>query len=97
MQAQHLISTLRSRVQRHLLRLPVAFFDNNQTGALVSRVMTDAEGVRNLVGTGLVHLVGGALTTVVVLILLLRISVPMTLYTFLPLAVFGAVSGRRSP
>jgi len=93
-QAQHLISTLRARVQRHLLRLPVAFFDNNQTGALVSRVMTDAEGVRNLVGTGLVHLVGGALTTVVVLILLLRISVPMTLYTFLPLAVFGAVSGR---
>lgn len=93
-QAQHLISVLRARVQRHLLRLPVAFFDNNQTGALVSRVMTDAEGVRNLVGTGLVHLVGGALTTVVVLILLLRISVPMTLYTFLPLAVFGAVSGR---
>ena len=93
-QAQHLISTLRARVQRHLLRLPVAFFDNNQTGALVSRVMTDAEGVRNLVGTGLVHLVGGALTTVVVLVLLLRISVPMTLYTFLPLAVFGAVSGR---
>ena len=93
-QAQHLISVLRARVQRHLLRLPVAFFDNNQTGALVSRVMTDAEGVRNLVGTGLVHLVGGALTTVVVLVLLLRISVPMTLYTFLPLAVFGAVSGR---
>ncbi len=93
-QAQHLISVLRARVQRHLLRLPVAFFDNNQTGALVSRVMTDAEGVRNLVGTGLVHLVGGALTTGVVLILLLRISVPMTLYTFLPLAVFGAVSGR---
>ena len=93
-QAQHLISTLRARVQRHLLRLPVAFFDNNQTGALVSRVMTDAEGVRNLVGTGLVHLVGGALTTAVVLVLLLRISVPMTLYTFLPLAVFGAVSGR---
>ena len=93
-QAQHLISVLRARVQRHLLRLPVAFFDNNQTGALVSRVMTDAEGVRNLVGTGLVHLVGGALTMAVVLILLLRISVPMTLYTFLPLALFGAISGR---
>ena len=93
-QAQHLISILRARVQRHLLRLPVAFFDNNQTGALVSRVMTDAEGVRNMVGTGLVHLVGGALTTVVVLVLLLRISVPMTLYTFIPLAIFGAVTGR---
>ncbi len=93
-EAQHLISILRARVQRHLLRLPVAFFDNNQTGALVSRVMTDAEGVRNMVGTGLVHLVGGALTTVVVLVLLLRISVPMTLYTFIPLAIFGAVTGR---
>jgi subfamily B ATP-binding cassette protein MsbA len=93
-QAQHLISVLRARVQRHLLRLPVAFFDNNQTGALVSRVMTDAEGVRNLVGTGLVHLVGGALTMAVVLVLLLRISVPMTLYTFVPLVLFGAVSGR---
>ena len=93
-QAQHLISVLRARIQRHLLRLPVAFFDNNQTGALVSRVMTDAEGVRNLVGTGLVHLVGGALTAAVALVLMLRISVPMTLYTLVPLAIFGAFSGR---
>ena len=80
-QAQHLIATLRGRVQRHLIRLPVAFFDDNQTGALVSRVMRDVEGVRNLIGTGLGHLVGGALTAVVVMILMLRISVPMTLFT----------------
>ena len=93
-QAQHLISVLRARIQRHLQRLPVAFFDNNQTGALVSRVMSDVAGVRNLVGTGLVHLAGGAITAVVAVILLLRISVPMTLFTVIPLAVFGVLSGR---
>ena len=93
-QAQHLISVLRARIQRHLQRLPVAFFDNNQTGALVSRVMTDVEGVRNLVGTGLVHLVGGVITAAVAVILLLRISVPMTLFTVIPLAVFAVLSGR---
>ena len=75
-------------------RLPVAFFDNNQTGSLVSRVMTDVEGVRNLVGTGLVHLVGGAITAVVAVFLLLRISAPMTLFTVIPLAVFAVVAGR---
>src|SRR5690606_11826919 len=55
-QAQHLISVLRSNVQKHLLKLPVRFFDNHKSGALVSRVMTDVEGVSNLVGTGLVQL-----------------------------------------
>ena len=93
-QAQHLISVLRARVQRHVQRLSVAFFDNNQTGALVSRVMTDVEGVRNLVGTGLVHLVGGAITAVVAVVLLLRISAPMTLFTVIPLTAFAVVSGR---
>ena len=93
-QAQHLISILRARVQRHLIRLPVAFFDDNQTGALTSRVMRDVEGVRNLIGTGLAHLVGGALTSVVVLVLMLRISVPMTLFTLVPIALFGVLSGR---
>src|SRR5262245_45172201 len=58
-EAQHLISVLRARVQRQILRLPIRFFDNNKSGALVSRVMNDVEGVRNLVGTGLVQLVGG--------------------------------------
>ena len=56
-EAQHLISVLRSKVQRHLLKLPTRFFDNQKSGALVSRVMNDVEGVRNLVGTGLVQLV----------------------------------------
>ena len=93
-QAQHLISVLRARVQRHLIRLPVAFFDDNQTGALTSRVMSDVEGVRNLIGTGLAHLVGGALTASVVMILMLRISVPMTLFTLVPIALFGVLSGR---
>ena len=93
-QAQHLISVLRARIQRHVQRLPVAFFDNNQTGALVSRVMNDVEGVRNLVGTGLVHLVGGVITAVVAVILLLRISPPMTLFTVIPLAIFGVTAGR---
>ncbi len=57
-EAQHLISELRANVQKHLLKLPVRFFDNNKSGALVSRVMNDVEGVRNLVGTGLVQLIG---------------------------------------
>ena len=93
-QAQHLISVLRARVQRHLLRLPVGFFNDHQTGALVSRVMTDVEGVRNLVGTGLVQLIGGAITAVVALVLMLQISVSMTLYTLIPLIIFAALSGR---
>ena len=93
-QGQHLIAVLRKRIQRHVQRLPVAFFDDNQTGALVSRVMTDVEGVRNLVGTGLVHLVGGALTAAVAVVLLVRISAPMTLFTVIPLAVFGLLTGR---
>ena len=93
-QGQRLIALLRARIQRHVLRLPVGFFDDNQTGALVSRVMSDVEGVRNLVGTGLVHLVGGALTAGVAVVLLLRISVSMTLYTVVPLAAFGLLTGR---
>ena len=70
-EAQHLISVLRANVQKHLLRLPTRFFDNQQSGKLVSRVMTDVEGVRNLVGTGLVQLVGGVLTAVICLFFLL--------------------------
>src|SRR5690606_3347898 len=66
-EAQRLISILRSNVQKHLLRLPIRFFDNQKTGALVSRIMTDVEGVRNLVGTGLVQMVGGILTSIVCL------------------------------
>ena len=91
-EAQHLISVLRSSVQKKILRLPVRFFDNSKSGALVSRIMTDVEGVRNLVGTGLVQLVGGLLSSVICLFLLIRISPMMTLYVLVPVAIFGLIS-----
>ena len=91
-EAQHLISVLRANVQKHLLRLPTRFFDNQQSGKLVSRVMTDVEGVRNLVGTGLVQLVGGVLTAVICLFFLLSISWKMTLFVLVPVAIFGVIA-----
>jgi subfamily B ATP-binding cassette protein MsbA len=91
-EAQHLISVLRARMQQHITRLPIAFFDNSKSGALVSRIMNDAEGVRNLVGTGLVQLVGGILTAVVALALLIKINPRMTLFAFIPLVAFGLIS-----
>ena len=91
-QAQYMISELRAQVQQKVLSLPIRFFDNAKSGALVSRIMSDVEGVRNLIGTGLVQLVGGTLTAIVSLILLLRISVSMTLFTFVPLALFGIIA-----
>jgi len=91
-EAQHLISELRAKVQRHLLRLPISFFDNNKSGALVSRIMTDVEGVRNLVGTGLVQLIGGLISAVISLVIMIRISPMMTLYVLVPVLVFGVVS-----
>ncbi|GGD52721.1 ABC transporter ATP-binding protein [Muriicola marianensis] len=91
-QAQYMISELRAQVQQKVLTLPIRFFDNTKSGELVSRIMTDVEGVRNLIGTGLVQLVGGTITAVVALILLLRISVSMTLFALIPLAVFAVVA-----
>ncbi len=91
-EAQHLISTLRSQMQKQIIRLPIAFFDDNKSGALVSRIMRDVEGVRNLVGTGLVQLVGGLLTAGVAVFLLIRINTQMTLYAFIPLIIFGLIS-----
>lgn len=91
-EAQHLISVLRSKVQKHLLRLPTRFFDNQKAGALVSRVMTDVEGVRNLVGTGLVQLVGGILTAIISIGVLISISPLMTLFILLPMSIFGVVT-----
>lgn len=93
-EAQHLIATLRAQVQRHVLQLPVRLFDNTKSGELVSRIMDDVEGVRNLVGTGLVQLVGGTVTAVVALVFLLRINVVMTLLAIGPLLAFGVVSTR---
>ena len=90
-EAQHLISLLRAKVQRKLLKLPINFFDNNKSGALVSRVMTDVEGVRNLVGTGLVQLIGGSITAILALIWLIKINAMMTLVVLLPLIIFAVV------
>lgn len=91
-EAQHLIAKLRSQVQRHIIKLPIRFFDNAKTGELVSRIMTDVEGVRNLVGTGFAQMIGGVLTAVISLFLLINISPMMTLYVLLPVVVFGLVS-----
>jgi subfamily B ATP-binding cassette protein MsbA len=76
--AQRLITELRQKVQAHIGRLPVAFYDATKTGTLVSRIMTDVEGVRNLIGTGLVDLAGGLLTSANALVVLFRISALMT-------------------
>lgn len=93
-QAQYMISELRAQVQRKVLSLPISFFDNSKSGALVSRIMRDVEGVRNLIGTGLVQLVGGTITAIVSLILLIRINALMTLFVFLPVGIFGYVALR---
>ena len=91
-EAQHLISVLRARVQQHLVKLAIRFCDNQKSGALVSRVMTDVEGVRNLVGTGLVQLVGGFLSAAISLVLMIRISPMLTIYVLVPVAIFGIIS-----
>ena len=80
--AQRLIAELREKVQRHISRLPVSFYDANKTGKLVSRIMSDVEGVRNLLGTGLVELAGGLLTSLIALVVLFRISALMTVLAF---------------
>jgi len=91
-EAQHLISILRAKVQKKLLTLPISFFDNNKSGALVSRVMNDVEGVRNLVGTGLVQLVGGSITAVISLVILIKINALMTVFVLVPVAIFAIVA-----
>src|ERR1039458_4435653 len=87
--AQRLIAELRQKVQAHIGRLPVSFHDSTKTGVLVSRIMTDVEGVRNLIGTGLVDLVGGLLTAGIALVVLFRISTLMTVLAFGFLLCFG--------
>jgi subfamily B ATP-binding cassette protein MsbA len=91
-EAQHLISQLRSKVQKHIIQLPIRFFDNTKTGELVSRIMTDVEGVRNLVGTGFAQMIGGVLTAAISLGLLIYISPMMTLYVLVPVIIFGFIS-----
>ena len=91
-EAQLLIAQLRTQVQKKLLTLPISFFDNNKSGALVSRVMSDVEGVRNLVGTGLVQLIGGTVTAVVAFVFLIKINAMMTLFVFIPVGLFGFIA-----
>ena len=86
--AQRLIAEMRERVQRHVVRLRIAFFDATKSGALISRIMSDVEGVRNLIGTGMVDLAGGLVSAFLVFFLMLRISVVMTGLTVGFLAVF---------
>ena len=91
-QAQYLISELRAQVQKKVLSLPISFFDNTKSGALVSRIMTDVQGVRNLIGTGLVQLVGGSFTAIISLIILIKLNPWMTLFVFVPLSIFGFIA-----
>ena len=91
-EAQLLISELRSKVQKKLLKLPISYFDNNKSGALVSRVMNDVEGVRNLVGTGLVQLIGGSITAIISLVILIKINWLMTVFVLVPVAIFAFVA-----
>jgi len=89
--AQRAITDMRKSVQEHVARLPIRYFDSTQTGVLISRIMSDAEGVRNLVGTGLVQLVGGLVTAVVALCVLFYLNWRLTSITLLALAAFGGV------
>ena len=93
---QRLIAELRRKVQRHVGRLPVAYYDANKTGALVSRIMSDVEGVRNLVGTGLVGLVGGLLSAAVALVVLVTISPTLTGVAMVVVLVFVLFFRKRS-
>ena len=90
-EGQKLISELRKQVQAHVGRLSVSYYDENRTGTLVSRIMTDVEGVRNLIGTGLVEFVGGMLTAILAFLYLLNRSVTVTLTVFTVIGIFVVV------
>jgi ABC-type multidrug transport system fused ATPase/permease subunit len=92
--SQRMIAELRSKVQAHIGRLPVAYYDANKTGALVSRIMSDVEGVRNLIGTGLIEFAGGVLTSLFALAVLLRINAGMTAMALAVLVLFGVAISR---
>lgn len=88
-QAQLMISQMRVQVQQKLMRLPIGFFDDHKSGALVSRVMSDVEGVRNLVGTGFVQLVGGTITSIATIAILLQINWVLTISVLVPVIILG--------
>ena len=89
--AQRAITEMRKQVMAHVTRLPIRYFDSTQTGILISRIMTDAEGIRNLVGTGLVQLVGGIVTGTLALGVLFYLNWQLTSVTVVILVVFGAL------
>ena len=89
--AQRAITDMRKSVQQHVARLPIRYFDSTQTGILISRIMSDAEGIRNLVGTGLVQLVGSLVTAAIALVVLFYLNWRLTSVTLLALAAFGGV------
>jgi subfamily B ATP-binding cassette protein MsbA len=91
--AQRSITEMRRDVQRHVGRLPVGYFEQTKAGALLSRVMNDAEGIRNLVGSGLVEMIGGAVTAVLALGILLYLSVKLTLIAVAVLSLFAIIMG----
>jgi len=88
---QKLIAELRMQVQVHIGRLPVRFYDENRTGTLVARIMSDVEGVRNIIGTGILDFVGGVLTALFAFVYLMKQSVPMTLVTFTIMLAFAGL------
>ena len=87
--AQGAIAKIRKEIQGHVLRLPVSYFDSTKTGVLISRIMTDPEGIRNLVGTGLVQLIGGFMTAIIAFAILLALNLKLTLGTVGFLIVFA--------
>src|SRR5438270_13391480 len=87
--AQRLIADMRRQIQEHVGRLPLAYYDSTKTGTMVARILSDVEGVRNLIGTGLIDFLGGLLTAVLAFIVLIRISVSMTMIAFVCIAFFG--------
>jgi subfamily B ATP-binding cassette protein MsbA len=99
--SNRMVNDLRKRAYAHVLRLPVAYYDLNKTGAIMSRVMNDAEGIRNLIGGGLLDFAGAVLTSIFALVVLIRISPMITLFVFSALVIFGAVlkwgAGKYNP
>jgi len=91
-EAHKMIAKLRTQVQQHIIRLPVHYFDNTKTGVLNSRIMADVEGIRNLVGTGLVQMVGGLLQALIGFGILLYYNVFLTFISLIPLICFGFIA-----
>src|SRR5205823_13442196 len=87
--AQRAITQMRKAVEAHVMRLPIRYFDSTKSGVLISRIMSDADGIRNLVGTGLVQLTGSVLTAIMALALLFYLNWRLTAVTIVVLAVFG--------